>query len=128
MKSPFPGMDPFIEACDLWEDFHDDLIVEIKRALTAQLPPGYLARTGKRCYIVLADTEGKVSRSFVPDVSLTSKEQHRTPERKAGSTTLAPPTAPDQARSMRAFVETEYEEKFIEILELKPERRLVTSI
>jgi Protein of unknown function (DUF4058) len=28
MKSPFPGMDPFIEARELWEVFRDDLIVE----------------------------------------------------------------------------------------------------
>jgi hypothetical protein len=29
---------------------------------------------------------------------------------------------------MRAFIETEYEEKFIDVYELKPERRLVTSV
>lgn len=23
MKSPFPGMDPYIEACGLWEGFHN---------------------------------------------------------------------------------------------------------
>ena len=33
MKSPFPGMDPYIEACGLWGDFHHDLISEIKYAL-----------------------------------------------------------------------------------------------
>jgi Protein of unknown function (DUF4058) len=38
MNSPFPGMDPYIEACDLWEDFHDDLVVEIKRSLFTLLP------------------------------------------------------------------------------------------
>ena len=26
MKAPFPGMDPFIEACGLWSSFHDSLI------------------------------------------------------------------------------------------------------
>ena len=26
MKSPFPGMDPYIEACGLWGDFHSHLI------------------------------------------------------------------------------------------------------
>jgi hypothetical protein len=26
MKSPFTGMDPFIEACGLWGDFHSHLI------------------------------------------------------------------------------------------------------
>jgi hypothetical protein len=48
MKSAFPGMDPYIEAADLWEDFHDDLIAAIKRALTDALPQAYVARTRKR--------------------------------------------------------------------------------
>jgi Protein of unknown function (DUF4058) len=26
MKSPFTGMDPYIEACGLWGDFHSHLI------------------------------------------------------------------------------------------------------
>jgi len=29
MKSPFPGMDPYIEACGLWGDFHTHLIEKI---------------------------------------------------------------------------------------------------
>lgn len=28
MKSPFPGMDPYIEACSLWGDFHNRLILQ----------------------------------------------------------------------------------------------------
>ncbi len=65
MKSPFPGMDPYIEACGLWEDFHDDLIGEIKRALATALPDRYLVRTGDRSYIVLIESEGKERESFV---------------------------------------------------------------
>lgn len=38
MPSPFPGMDPYIEACGLWGDFHDRLIGELERALAAALP------------------------------------------------------------------------------------------
>ena len=29
MKSPFPGMDPYIEACGFWEDFHHGLIEQV---------------------------------------------------------------------------------------------------
>lgn len=29
MKSPFPGMDPYIEACNVWRDFHHHLIERI---------------------------------------------------------------------------------------------------
>jgi hypothetical protein len=33
MKSPFPGMDPYIEVSNLWGDLHDTLIADIKRYL-----------------------------------------------------------------------------------------------
>ncbi len=29
--SPFPGMDPYLEATDTWPDFHDALANEISR-------------------------------------------------------------------------------------------------
>ena len=58
MRSPFVGMDPYIEACGLWPDFHDDLIGEIRRALAATAPDRYLIRTGERSYVVLVE-EGK---------------------------------------------------------------------
>jgi hypothetical protein len=38
MKSPFPGMDPYIEACGLGEDFHDKLVGEIERHLAEIIP------------------------------------------------------------------------------------------
>lgn len=123
MKSPFPGMDPFIEACGLWEDFHEELIGEIKHSIAGVLPPGYLARTGKRSYVVLAEVEGKVDHPFLPDVSVTGPVVPRSTSRKRGSTTLEV-----EPLELRAFLEQEFEEQFIEILELQPERRLVTRI
>ena len=50
MQSPFPGMDPYIEACGLWEDFHHDLITEIKGAISSVLPDRYVVRAGERSY------------------------------------------------------------------------------
>ena len=57
MKSPFPGMDPYIEACGLWGDFHHDLISEIKYALAQAAPERYLVRAGERSYVVLVEEE-----------------------------------------------------------------------
>jgi cob(I)alamin adenosyltransferase len=48
MKSPFPGMDPYIEECGLFEDFHDALISEIKHAVADVLPARYVVRTAER--------------------------------------------------------------------------------
>jgi hypothetical protein len=60
-------MDPFIEACGLWEDFHTKLIGEIERNLAAALPERYMVRTGERSYIVLEGREEEVEyrESFV---------------------------------------------------------------
>jgi hypothetical protein len=57
MRSPFPGMDPYIEACGLWGDFHHDLISEIKHALAQAALERYLVRAGERSYVVLVEDE-----------------------------------------------------------------------
>ncbi len=44
MPSPFPGMDPYIEAPELWSDFHGDLAAEMRAALNRVLQPRYVAR------------------------------------------------------------------------------------
>ena len=69
MKSPFPGMDPYIEACGLWEDFHLHLIEKVSEFLADASPEHYLVRTGERSYLVLVESEGKTSHPFLPDVS-----------------------------------------------------------
>ena len=38
MKSPFPGMDPDVEACGLWADFHNHLIEKIGERLADAAP------------------------------------------------------------------------------------------
>ncbi len=44
MASPFPGMDPYLEAADIWPDFHSGLSGEIRVELNISLPPPYYAR------------------------------------------------------------------------------------
>jgi hypothetical protein len=38
MKSPFPGMDPYIEACGLWEGFHGHTCAARARELLQARP------------------------------------------------------------------------------------------
>ena len=59
MKSPFPGMDPYIEACGLWEGFHGRLIEAIDETLASILPRGYVIDTAVRTYVIRLDTEDK---------------------------------------------------------------------
>lgn len=119
-KSPFPGMDPYIEASGMWGDFHHDLISDIQRRLTPQLPPRYIARTEERSYMLVVESEEKASRAFLPDVSVTGPS-HRFAVADA-------PASANGGVSLRAFIELEFEETFLDIYELDPERRLVTSI
>jgi hypothetical protein len=66
VKPPFPGMDPYIEACGLWEDFHNDLILELKHALARMAPQRYFVRGGERSYHVMVEAVEKSDRPNVP--------------------------------------------------------------
>ncbi len=127
MRSPFPGMDPYIEACGLCGDFHHDLISAIKHALAQAAPERYLVRAGERSYVVLVEQDGKTSRPFVPDVSVTTERREK-PSRKKGATAVAESVLKVEPVVMRAFIEEEHREAFVEIYEATPEQRLVTTI
>ncbi|MCE7983370.1 MAG: DUF4058 family protein [Caldilinea sp. CFX5] len=43
MPSPFPGMNPYFESPDIWEDFHQNLAMEIRYQLVPYLRPKYYA-------------------------------------------------------------------------------------
>jgi hypothetical protein len=107
-------MDPFIEACGLWEDFHPKLISEIERALSAVVPEKYSVRLRVRSYVTLADTEGN---DFNPVLA----EGFVTAAPSIGGLDSSPVT-------MQAFIAKELRETFIEIHEHDPEKQLVTCI
>jgi len=48
MPSPFPGMDPYLEAATHWSELHQELSVSLKHHLNAVLPPRYFARVAQR--------------------------------------------------------------------------------
>ncbi len=127
MKSPFPGMDPFIEACQFWPDFHDDLIGEIKRALAPALPDRYRVRTGERNFVELVEAEGKEKTPFYPDVAVTGREKGPRTAVESKATAVQPDTGTEIAL-LRPFVAERFREQFIEITVDDPHRRLVTCI
>ena len=51
MPSPFPGMNPYLERPDVWNDFHDSFIPALRAALAPQLRPHYYARIEENLYI-----------------------------------------------------------------------------
>jgi hypothetical protein len=127
MKSPFPGMDPYIEECGLFEDFHDDLISEMKHALARAVPEQYIVRTAERPYVVIAVTEGKDEHIFKPDVGIVATNGAGLAA-TAGAIAVAEAEDDTESIAMRAFIANDYRENFIEIYVNQPERVLVTCI
>jgi hypothetical protein len=62
-------MDPYLEAADIWPDFHDALAGEIRGILNQALPAPYYARLEMRPEVGVVE-EGQAFRRIVPDVAV----------------------------------------------------------
>ena len=51
MKSPFPGMDPYLEAPVRWLGIHNQFLADARRAIKRTLPPGYVTELEERLVI-----------------------------------------------------------------------------
>lgn len=69
MPSPFPGMDPYLEARALWPGVHNELIVQLRHLLVPQVRPAYFVDVEKRVYVI--DEDDPAQRTIVPDVTVT---------------------------------------------------------
>lgn len=74
MPSPFPGMNPYLEHPQLWQEVHSRLIVAIADALGPQLRPKYRVAIEKRVYdntddLLVGRPDGAIFQA-VPDAAL----------------------------------------------------------
>src|SRR5713226_5149510 len=122
MKSPFPGVDPYIEVCGLWEGFHNRLVHKIDEVLAQILPSGYIIDTAVRSYIVLVESEGKAEHLAKPDVAVTEAADRKKPRKRKGGVAVAEPTDAADSVPMRAFIAEKFEETFVEIYVKREER------
>src|SRR5438045_501230 len=86
MKSPFPGMDPYLEA--RWSDVHPTLLSFIKEVLQPSLPAGLRARMEER--VILEEETGEPLKGYRSDIAVVqsaSRERERT---TSASSILAP--------------------------------------
>ncbi|HZW34817.1 MAG TPA: DUF4058 family protein [Isosphaeraceae bacterium] len=121
MPSPFPGMDPYLEATGLWESFHTVLITACAGSLNRRLPEPYFAQVETRIELVGFD---EPSAQRLPDVAVVRGDSEPSPRPGTGASgiaTLEPTTIP------LARQEVEVRDRWIEILHL-PEMELVTVI
>jgi hypothetical protein len=128
MKSPFPGMDPYLEARGLWEGFHNRLINRIDETLARVLPRGYTIDTAVRSYVVLMGPEGKDEQLVKPDVTITEPATEKRPRKRKGGAAVAEPADEGESVEMQAFIAERFEETFVEIYAEREERFLVTCI
>ena len=68
MPSPFPGMDPFLEAAEVWEDVHANLATELRAQLQPQLVPRYVAVLTP--YVTYEDVTISIPTAIKPDVAV----------------------------------------------------------
>src|SRR2546427_13207721 len=89
MPSPFPGMDPYLEAPDIWPDVHNTLAGVIRVLVNAQLPPPYYARLEMRQEVGIVDAPRPV-RQTLSDVAVARGRQEPGPALKTrGAVSMA---------------------------------------
>ena len=67
MRSPFPGMDPYLEHPSLWPDVHNSLIAAIRDVLAPQVATRYYVGIERRAYLLKADDVAFIGR---PDIAV----------------------------------------------------------
>jgi len=85
MKSPFPGMDPYLE--QKWCEVHTSLIVYARNQLNAQLPDDLQATIEQSVAVQVND---EYSHSLRPDVHVVEEPGPR-PQTFRGDVTVAEP-------------------------------------
>lgn len=114
-RSPFPGMDPYLEAPAFWPGVHARLISSAAAILNTLLPEPYVADIGERLYLV------EPERGIYPDVVVV-----RPPNRAGAGSSAARTAAVDPAWNVRLERE-EITETFIRIV-TTPGEEVVTVI
>jgi hypothetical protein len=89
MKSPFPGMDPYLE--DYWPDVHSRLATYASDHLNPRLPPGLRARIQESTAIEADEPDEGDRDTYVPDVQIRTTSS-KTTRRAANSS--PPPMKP----------------------------------
>jgi hypothetical protein len=93
MPSPFPGMDPYLEAQPFWGDFHTAMIMAMKVALKKRVPAGYTVWSDVHVWIHEPDAKTRLA-PVKPDAFVVVNQRSATgarPGTRAAGRTLAAP-------------------------------------
>jgi hypothetical protein len=118
MKSPFPGMDPYLEA--RWGDVHTALCIEIRSSLQPRLPKALRARAQQDVLLEESGDNGENQR-FEADIAVVETgEASRRSSSGAALATVEPVV-------IRHIPELE-RNRWVEIIDITAGNRVVTAI
>jgi hypothetical protein len=116
-KSPFPGMDPYLEPS--WRDVHHSLCTYARDDLQAQLGEGLVARVDERLVVEFSPEQ---MRSIYPDVLIVQRRG------RWGAGTIEPAAGVALAEPIEVEVGEQITEGFIEIIDARSGGKLITVI
>jgi hypothetical protein len=119
MRSPFPGMDPYLES--RWPDVHASLIALVKETLQPILPRDLRARSEER--VLLQDTEGDWYDRW-SDIAVIEMPDARKTGARAPSTGVAVTIEP----VIIDFDAGPPVERWVQIVDVRSGNRVVTAI
>ncbi|MGV3720943.1 MAG: DUF4058 family protein [Actinomycetota bacterium] len=120
MPSPFPGMDPYLEAPDIWPTAHFWLMGGLAEQLKALLPTDVIVSVEERLYLTWPDDLPTVSHSLItPDVTLKGGNG---PGATAGTAVLSRPI------HVRAPIPDVVRERYLEIRDLRAHDQVLTVL
>lgn len=120
-------MDPYLEAPDIWPDFHDRLATQISAILNADLPGSYYARLQKRPELGVI-LEAGTPRRIIPDVTVLRRPGEETEAPAAPAVTLERPRT-EATAGVEVRVHTDpFQHRFVEIRDAARGHKLVTLI
>lgn len=130
MRSPFPGMDPYLESPAHWSDFHGRFVPLFADAINQRLPANCLARIGEHVSVVMPVSEPPAAgQTFYPDVAVLRST--RDPDPSGGGGGVATATAvmapPRHVTMTNVEFADERTEAYVRIVRL-PEQELITVI
>jgi len=129
MKSPFPGMDPYLEV--RWGDVHSSLVIYARDQLRAQMPGGLLVRAEEHVTVQIAGVgngqPGK-KRGRYPDVRVVENPSGAAGQSATGAAESALAVA-DPLVVPLAVLDSEPEtQRSIQIIDTRSGGRVVTTL
>lgn len=117
MKSPFPGMDPYLEDAAVFPDFHFEMIGAMRAQLGAKVSPNFFVRVQERIYL----TEPDFGRRgyIVPDITIV-KQPRPASERLTASGAITAPTL------IEPLFDPEIRDHYLEILDAQSREVIAT--